>query len=406
MAWEVRATRDLDEFRRAVGAIGHYFGGWPADDEAAQRFSSNLPLERMHAALEGDRIVGGAGAFPFELTVPGGSVRCGGVTVVGVLPTHRRRGILTAMMRVQLEDIRERGEPVAALWASEEVIYRRYGYGVASLSCEMALPSGYAGLRQPPDARATARLVPLDGSKDMLAAIYDRARVRTPGMFGRTDTWWETRTLPDPPDRRQGGGEKNALVIELDGEPVGYALYRIHTKFESGAAAGHVDVIEALADGPVATRELWRVLLDMDWKATLKAYLLPIGHPLVHQLSYPRRMQLRVGDGLWVRLVDVGAALSARAYGSDEPVVLEVEDAFLPENSGRWRIAGGTAERTDDDADLALDVGELGSAYLGGFTFGELVRSGVVRELSEGGAARADAVFLTASPKPWCPEIF
>ena len=135
MAWDVRPTADLDEFKRAVGAIGHYFGGWPADDEAAQRFSSNLPLERMHACFDGDRIVGGAGAFPFELTVPGGTVRCGGVTVVGVLPTHRRRGILTAMMRAQLEDVRDRGEPIAALWASEEVIYRRFGYGLASLAC-------------------------------------------------------------------------------------------------------------------------------------------------------------------------------------------------------------------------------------------------------------------------------
>ncbi len=406
MAWEVRATRDLEEFRRAVGAIGHYFGGWPADEEAAQRFAANLPLERMHATFDGDRIVGGAGAFPFELTAPGGPVRCGGVTVVGVLPTHRRRGVLTAMMRAQLEDIRERGEPIAALWASEEVIYRRFGYGLAALSCEMSLPSGYAGLREPPDDRASVRLAPLEESKDVFAAIYERVRLRTPGMFARTDTWWETRNLPDPPDRRQGGGEKNALVLELDGESAGYAFYRIHTKFEHGAAAGHVDVIEAVADGPVATRELWRVLLDMDWKATLKAYLLPIDHPLVHQLVYPRRMQLRVGDGLWVRLVDVGAALSARAYGGDGPVVLELEDSFLPENAGRWRIAGGTAERTEDDADLALDIGELGSAYLGGFTFGELVRSGVVRELKDGGAARADAVFLTTTPKPWCPEIF
>ena len=115
---------------------------------------------------------------------------------------------------------------------------------------------------------------------------------------------------------------------------------------------------------------------------------------------------MRIGDGLWVRLVDVGAALSARAYGDDGPVVLEVEDAFLPENAGRWRIAGGKAERTEDEADLALDVGELGSAYLGGFTFAELVRAGVVRELKEGGAARADAVFRTEAPKPWCPEIF
>jgi predicted acetyltransferase len=406
MAWEVRPTRDLEEFRRAVGAIGHYFGGWPADDEAAQRFAANLPLERMHAAFDGELIVGGAGAFPFELTVPGGPVRCGGVTVVGVLPTHRRRGVLTAMMRAQLEDIRERGEPIAALWASEEVIYRRFGYGLASLSCEMSLPSGYAGLREPPDDRASVRLAPLEESKDVFAAIYERARLRTPGMFVRTDVWWTSRNLPDPPDRRQGGGEKNALVLELDGEPVGYAFYRIHTKFEGGASAGHVDVIEAVADGPVASRELWRVLLEMDWKATLKASLLPIDHPLVHQLVYPRRMQLRVGDGLWVRLVDVAAALSARAYGDEGSVVLEVEDSFLPENAGRWRIAGGTADRTDDDADLGLDVGELGAAYLGGFTFAELVRAGVVRELKEGGAARADALFLTGGPKPWCPEIF
>jgi predicted acetyltransferase len=406
MTWEVRPTKDLDEFKRAVGAIGHYFGGWPADDEAAQRFSSNLPLERMHAAIDGERIVGGAGAFPFELTVPGGTVRCGGVTVVGVLPTHRRRGILTAMMRTQLEDIRERGEPVAALWASEEVIYRRFGYGVASLSGEMTLASGFAGLRQAADERAAVRLVALDEANEVLAPIYDRVRARTPGMFTRSGTWWETRTLSDPPDRRQGGGEKNVLVVELDGDAAGYALYRIHTKFESGAAAGHVDVIEAVADGPVATRELWRVLLDMDWKATLKAYLLPIDHPLLHQLRYPRRMQLRVGDGLWVRLVDVGAALSARAYADEGPVVLEVEDPFLPENAGRWRIAGGAADRTDEAPDLAMDVGELGAAYLGGFTFGELVRSGLVREAREGGAVRADAVFLTAAPKPWCPEIF
>jgi predicted acetyltransferase len=406
MAWDVRPTADLDEFKRAVGAIGHYFGGWPADDEAAQRFSSNLPLERMHATFDGDRIVGGAGAFPFELTVPGGTIRCGGVTVVGVLPTHRRRGILTAMMRTQLEDIRERGEPIAALWASEEVIYRRYGYGLASLSCEMALPNGYAGLREPPDDRATVRLVPLEASQDVFAAIYERVRLRTPGMFVRTDAWWQTRHLPDPPDRRQGGGEKNALVLELDGEPAGYALYRIHTKFEAGGAAGHVDVIEAVADGPVATRELWRVLLDMDWKATLKAYLLPIDHVLVHQLSYPRRMQLRVGDGLWVRLVDMGAALAARAYADAEPVVVEVDDAFLPENAGRWRIASGGVERTEDDPDLALGAGELGSVYLGGFGFGELVRAGVVSELKEGGAARADALFRSDGPKPWCPEIF
>jgi len=405
MAWSVRSTTDLEEFVDAVGAISHYFGS-ERDLERAERFAKVLPLERMHATFDGDRIVGGAGAFPFQLTVPGGPVACGGVTVVGVLPTHRRRGVLTAMMRAQLEDIRDRGEPIAALWASEEAIYRRFGYGMASFSGEIELASGYSGLRQAPDPAATSRLITLEEAKTLVPPVYDRVRATTPGMFERTTEWWELRTLADPPDRRQGGGVKNALLLELDGKPAGYAFYRVHMKFEQGSAAGKLDVIEALADGPVATRELWRILLDMDWKATLTANLLPIDHPLQHQLIYPRRMRMRLGDGLWVRLVDLGAALSARAYGGDGPVVLEVEDSFLPENAGRWRIAGGKAERTEDEADVALDVGELASAYLGGFTFAELVRAGVVRELKEGGAARADAVFLTAAPKPWCPEIF
>ncbi len=405
MAWDVRPTKDIAEFKAAVGAISHYFGGGP-DDERSERFAKVLSLERMHAAFDGDAIVGGAGAFPFQLTVPGGVVPCGGVSVVGVLPTHRRRGVLTAMMRTQLEDIRDRGEPIAALWASEEVIYGRFGYGMASLGGEIALPSGYTGLRQPSDENARTRLISLEDAKTVLPGIYDRVRVVTPGMFNRTDAWWELRNLSDPPERRQGGGEKNVLVLELGGEPAGYALYRVFTKFEHGASVGHVEVIEALADGAVATRELWRVLLDMDWLATLKASLLPIDHPLLLQLRYPRRLQMRVADGLWVRLVDVGAALSARAYGGDGPVVFEVEDAFLPENTGRWQVANGTAERTDAAADLALDVRELGAVYLGGFTFGELLRAGVVRELKDGGAARADAVFLTTGPKPWCPEIF
>jgi len=405
VAWDVRPTADLEQFVDAVGAISHYFGS-ESDLERAERFAKVLPLERMHAAFDGDRIVGGAGAFPFQLTVPGGPIACGGVTVVGVLPTHRRRGVLTAMMRTQLEDIRDRGEPIAALWASEEVIYRRFGYGVASFTGAIEIASGYSGLRQAPDPAVTSRLITLEDAKELVPPVYDRVRAVTPGMFERPEAWWELRNLADPPDRRFGGGVKNALLVELDGKPAGYALYRFHMKFDEGSAAGHVEVIEALADGPLATGELWRVLLDMDWKATLQASLLPIDHPLQFQLAYPRRMRMRISDGLWVRLVDVGAALAARAYGGDGPVVLEVEDSFLPENAGRWRIAGGTAERTDADADLALDVGELGSAYLGGFTFAELVRAGVVRELKQSGAARADGVFLTAAPKPWCPEIF
>ena len=218
MAWTVRPVTDVEEFVGALGAISHYFGS-ERDLERAERFSKVLPLERMHATFDGDRIVGGAGAFPFQLTVPGGPIACGGVTVVGVLPTHRRRGVLTAMMRAQLEDIRDRGEPIAALWASEEVIYRRFGYGLASFVGEIELASGYSGLRQAPDPAATSRLITLEDAKTLLPPVYDRVRATTPGMFGRTKDWWELRPLDDPPDRRQGGGVKNALLLELDGKP-------------------------------------------------------------------------------------------------------------------------------------------------------------------------------------------
>ena len=195
-------------------------------------------------------------------------------------------------------------------------------------------------------------------------------------------------------------------MLELDGEPAGYALYRIHTKFESGAAAGHVDVIEAVADGPVATRELWRVLLDMDWKATLKAYLL---RSTIRSFTSSRT---HAGCSCASETVfgcvssTSAAALSAREYADAGAVVVELDDGFLPENGGRWRVSADTVERTEDEPDVGLGVGELGSVYLGGFGFGELVRAGVVREHREGGAARADALFQTGSPKPWCPEIF
>ena len=176
------------------------------------------------------------------------------------------------------------------------------------------------------------------------------------------------------------------------------------SKWEGAANVVHVRVIEAMGDD-AAEVELWRFLLGVDWVATFRANHLPIDHPLLHQLVYPRRALLRVYDTLFVRLVDVGAALSARSYASDEPLVLELTDAFLPENAGRWRIAGGGAERTEEDADLALDVNEAASLYLGGFTASELVRAGMVRELREGAAVRADALFATPR-KPWCPEIF
>jgi predicted acetyltransferase len=405
VSWDIRPCASIEEYAEALRAIGHYFGGWPPDLERAQQFARNLPLERVYAARDGDRIVGGTGAFPFRFTVPGGVVDCAGVTVVGVLPSHRRRGILAAMMREQHDDIRGRGEPVAALWASEEAIYGRFGYGLASFMGEIEVARSHSGLRAPRAEGARARLVPLEEAKTIVPAIYDRVRTATPGMFERSADWWEVRNLADPPERREGAGEKNVMVLELDGRDAGYALYRLTAKWEFGSSVGYVTVLEALGDSPVAVREVWRFLLELDWMASVKADLLPVDHPLLHLLQYPRRMKMRISDALWCRLVDVGPALSARTYADGEPIVFDVTDSFLPENAGRWRLADGTAERTDADAHLALDVSALGSVYLGGVTFSELLRASLIRELEPGAAARADAVFATPF-RPWCPEIF
>ena len=170
MAISARSCRSADELRSALDGIFHYFGDRP-DDESLARFSQLLPAERMHAALDGEQIVGGAGVFPFELTVPGGSLPCAGVTVVGVLPTHRRRGALAAMMRAQLDDVHARGEPIAALWASEETIYGRYGYGLASLGGEIELPRTHAALRDDAPARGAVRLVGDDEALELLPRV-------------------------------------------------------------------------------------------------------------------------------------------------------------------------------------------------------------------------------------------
>jgi len=163
-------------------------------------------------------------------------------------------------------------------------------------------------------------------------------------------------------------------------------------------------VLEAVAPEPDAARELWRWLLDFDWTSKIVADLLPLDHELFWLLREPRRMAFELNDGVWVRLVDVGAALSARSY-RDGAVVFEVRDAFRPSNEGRWRVSAEGAERVEAEPEIALDVTALGSVYLGGFTFEELRRGSRIAELREGAVARADALFATER-QPWCPEIF
>ena len=322
-----------------LGGIGHYFGGGYTV-EGAERFARVLPFERALGVFDGNTVVAGAGAFPFELSIPGGALPCAGVTVVGVHPTHRRQGILGRMMRAQLAEIRERGEPFAALWASEETIYGRFGYGLAAQDVMIRASRTHAALHQGlPGRVGETRLVSHDEALRIFPRIYNRVRRTTPGFLSRSKAWWEVRTLDDRPERRRGSGEMNRVLLEIDGRPVGYATYRIKPEFDGAVNKGHVDVLEAIGDSPLAVRELWRYLLGIDWIDSVVCELLPADHPLFLLVQRPNRLDWKVFDGLWLRLIDLPAALSARSVAGDGRITFEVTaDPVFSDNIGTWTV--------------------------------------------------------------------
>jgi predicted acetyltransferase len=401
---EVRAARSVAELRDVLNVIGVYFG-MQFDLDETERFARLIELERAHAAWEGDRPVAGAGAYTFRMSVPGGAaIPVAGITIVGVLPTHRRQGLMRTLMQEQLDDCRRRGDAAAALWASESAIYGRFGYGLASRVVSMKLPKERAAFAAPFRPRGAVRLVGLEEAARLFPPLYEQAAAQRAGTMSRTPVWWEERRLAERPNRRQGGPKQLAL-LELDGAPAGYAIYKVTQDWAGGSSSGSVGILEAVAPAPEATRELWRWLLDFDWTSEFTADLLPLDHPLFLLLAEARRMQSTVGDGLWLRLIDIPAAMAARSFAGAGDIVLELTDAFLPENAGRWRIGRGGAERVDEPAGISLDVTGLGSVYLGGFSFADLVRSSCARELLDGAVEQADALFHVDA-EPWCAEIF
>ena len=395
---EIRQAK-ADELRSGIAPVSHYFGSEPAE-ENVRRFERVLRPERMHLAEEDGQVVGGASAFEFQFTVPGAIVPAAGVTIVGVLPTHRRQGILTQLMRAQLDDIHGRGEPLACLWASEETIYGRFGYGMAALCGEIELQRVYGKFRKQPEHDGSFRLLSFEEALEAIPPVYARVAAETPGMFARPREWWEARALHDSEARRDGAGEMVRVLLERDGQGIAYAIYRLKMDFEAGNSTGEVRVLEAMGVDGESTAGIWRFLLDTDWMDSVTAELLPVDHPLFLLLEHPRRMRFRLGDSLWLRLVEVGVALAARSLEGD--VVLEVGDAFCPWNDGRYSLDGS---KIIEKPDLRLDVSDLASVYLGAFTFAQLRRAGRVEELTEGAISRADAAFRT-DRAPWCPEIF
>ena len=402
MSLEYRSPT-ADELGTVLRTIYSAFGEEMKDDDL-ERQGAVMPLDRVLSAWDDGRPVGAGASFPFELTVPGGTARAAGVTWVGVLPSHRRRGILTELMRRQLDDVHERGEPIAILWASEAPIYGRFGYGIAAPESSIDAEQGAFTLRDDPGPRGSVRLVTADEAAELFPPIHESVRKDRPGFVARTDQWWRTFVLADPEHWRDGAGPKFYAFLELDGSPAGYALYRIKSKWEQDIPQGELRVTEALATSPEATAEIWRYLFGIDLVVRVKAWRLDPAWSLFLMVEDARRLHVTIAEGVWLRFVDLEGALAARGFAVGEEAVLEVTDELLPRNAGRWKV-GPEPGRTEDDADVALDVADLASAYMGAFTFERLAAAGRARELRPGGLARATALFATPIP-PWCSEGF
>ncbi|MFC0865286.1 GNAT family N-acetyltransferase [Sphaerimonospora cavernae] len=379
--------------------------------EAVERWRELFELDRSLAAFDGDLMVGGAAALSFTMTVPGGPVPVAGVTAVEVLPSHRRRGVLSALMARQLHDIHEQGrEAVAALYASEAAIYGRFGYGRAADSLFFRIPTHRSAFvpDAPVDPALRLRVARPADALDDLRRVFETVRPERPGLYERSEARWRYDVIADEEYDRGGAGPLRCMIAEDAAGPRAYALFRVAGKFtDHDVPDGEVRLAELFATDPAAYALIWRSVLDRDLCSRVHAWSRPADDPIVHLLAEPRHLNAGWLDDLWIRLVDVDRALSSRAYAAPADLVIEVADELCPWNAGRRRLitAKSSCERTGDPADLTLPVSALSAAYLGGRPLTPLAAAGLVREHREG-ALRELSTAMSWEPEPWGGLVF
>jgi predicted acetyltransferase len=399
------ATRDEVPAMQEVMGFGFGFDPKPEATENLRRIAE---LDRTRCAFDGSSMVGTSGAFSLDLTVPGGSLPTAGTTLVSVRSTHRRQGLLRAMMRAHIEDVRERNEPLAALWAAESGIYGRFGYGPASYMCALEIERAHSLFAQPLSGAGQFRLLTAEEAPKLFPRVYDRVYRSRPGHFARSTVWWEARAF-DPEWERRGATQFRYALYEEAGEARGYIQYRIRQAWEdSGLPNSTLLIMELQGIDGNARAALWRYALDVDLVRSIEAWNRPVDESLPWLLADPRRLHWSQRDALWVRVVDVPRALEGRAYASDGHLVLGVRDEFCPWNDGTYELAaaadGVECRRSRAEPEIRLTAAELGAVYLGGNRFSTLARAGRI-EGPPDALRRADALF-TWDPPPWCPEVF
>ena len=390
-----------DEFAAYASAVETAFGNF-VDRGDLERERSMAELDRSFAAFEGDRIVGTAATVTMPMTVPGAELQVGFVTAVGVVPTHTRRGINTALMRRTLEDARDRGEAVDVLFASEGSIYGRFGYGMSAPELSLDVRTIHARFVRGYHSSGSIRLVDQQEGMDAVLAVHGSLRRGRPGYVELTPT----RLTYALHDHGEDKGKPRFFALHEGKDGVdGYLVYRVKHDWETGTPENHLEVHLLNAANPGAYADLWRYAFDVDLVARVSAWERPADEPLLHLLREPRRLNAKRQDGLWLRLVDVPGALAARRYGTQGRVIFAVHDPFCRWNEGRYALEGGpdgaSCTATSDEPDLVATVNEVAAAFMGGPSFRQLHRAGRVSEERVGALARADAMFGW-DPAPWC----
>ncbi|GAA2644568.1 amikacin resistance N-acetyltransferase Eis2 [Dactylosporangium fulvum] len=382
---------DFDAFSRVI--LDAF--ATPGAPDATDTIRTVVEFPRYLVVEHDGRVVASTGALTRDLAIPGGVLPAAHVTAVSVAATHTRKGLLRRMMTEQLTGV---PEAIAVLWASEGRIYQRFGYGLASQNVTLRIDRREVALRTAQEDGTLRAAVPSEVVKE-LSGVYDRVLPGRPGWSSRNETWWAHLTS-DPESRRDGYTAARAVLYQNpDGGVDGYARFKVRNTWDDNGPKHEVNVTEVVAATPVAYSALWRFLFRIDLSRTVVLGLSNVDEPLFHLVDEPRRLGGKLGDGLWLRIVDLPRALTSRKYAAPVDVVLEVTDALLPSNAGTWRLrvgAGGAlvnCARVDSAPDLTLDVADLGAAYLGGTKLGMLALNGRVVEHRPGAVAATSTAF-------------
>jgi predicted acetyltransferase len=397
MAIEVRAI-DASELDAVIVADQRGFG---AVYTPSSRAWAEAELDRTRIAFDNGTIVGVSRTYSFEMTVPGGAMLpAAAVSWVSVLPTHRRRGILTSMIDALHDDARDRGEPVAILTASESSIYGRFGYGVAAWRIGISATRPHIEFMSDLGRTGTMRMIDRTEADVVLPRIYDDARRLRAGMVSRPDFWWPTVFwgLAEGPDK----AFYVAVHTDPSGRDDGYVAYEINGEWSGGMPDRRLLIWDIQSTNDEARAALWRFIFGVDLIGKVSATNLPVDDPLRHLVRDGRRVRADfVNDGLWVAPLDPAALLSARRYAVEGHVVIEVH---TPDGNVTTLALDGSERdakcvATNEVPDLACSTRTLGACSLGGTKWTELAQAALVEERVAGALLRADTMFAT-TPAP------